>query len=843
MYPKNAASPERIAIGAVVQISDGAVQTSGVSISVKPQGNAASAGGGTTTYEQGIVEYVPTQAETNYTSFTVIAYKTGCIPVSQTIITSSSSVAGTVMLANLAQTILSLAITDGLAVSRSTSNTSAITATGNGTGHGISAVSGSGATGNGINASAASTNGNGISAAGSGTGAGELMTGGATGNGLKVVGGGTSGDGVAITATSGHGINTAGTGTTKHGVHAAGGATTSHGINAVGGGVGHGILATSGGGSTGDGIKAVAASTNGNGLNVAGVGTGAGTLTTGGATGIGLSAVGGATSGDGIKSVTTSGHGLNLAPVGTNMHGLLATGGNGGTSDGIKAAAGTGGVDLRAAITGNITGNLSGSVGSLTGHTVQTGDAYARLGAPAGASVSADIAAVKTQTAAIEVDTGTDLPATLVTIGGYIDTEVAAIYSRIGAPVGASISADIAAVKAETATVLSDTNDIQTRLPAALVSGRMDSSVGAMAADVVTAAAIAAGAIDRATFADDTGLKSIRSNTAQAGASTSITLDASASSVTDFYKNALIVLTGGTGAGQGRYCTAYNGTTKVATVSAWATNPDNTSTFAVIAADAIVGATAPTAAQVADEVQTRTIAAVTLVNGLAANTVNASALASDAVTEIQSGLATAANLATVAGYIDTEVAAILVDTAAIKAKTDNLPSDPADASDVAGAFTTVNTKLDTIDDFLDTEVAAIKAKTDNLPSDPADASVVAGLIAAVETKVDDLPTNAELATALGTADDAVLAAIADKTGYRLSSTGVNDILRTALTEGYAADGATFTLEQALYMLWALAAERAIVSTTLTARKLDGSTSAMTFTLDDDVAPTTQTRAS
>jgi hypothetical protein len=60
---------------------------------------------------------------------------------------------------------------------------------------------------------------------------------------------------------------------------------------------------------------------------------------------------------------------------------------------------------LTANIIGNITGNLSGSVGSLTGHTVQTGDSYARLGAPAGASISADIAAVKTQTAAIEVDT------------------------------------------------------------------------------------------------------------------------------------------------------------------------------------------------------------------------------------------------------------------------------------------------------------------------------------------------------------------------------------------------------------------------------------------------------
>jgi hypothetical protein len=42
---------------------------------------------------------------------------------------------------------------------------------------------------------------------------------------------------------------------------------------------------------------------------------------------------------------------------------------------------------------------------TYTGNTVQTGDAYARLGAPAGASTAADIAAVKTDTAAVKVQT------------------------------------------------------------------------------------------------------------------------------------------------------------------------------------------------------------------------------------------------------------------------------------------------------------------------------------------------------------------------------------------------------------------------------------------------------
>lgn len=48
------------------------------------------------------------------------------------------------------------------------------------------------------------------------------------------------------------------------------------------------------------------------------------------------------------------------------------------------------------------------SVGTAATSTAQTGDAFARLGAPAGASVSADVAAVKSDTAAILVDTGTD---------------------------------------------------------------------------------------------------------------------------------------------------------------------------------------------------------------------------------------------------------------------------------------------------------------------------------------------------------------------------------------------------------------------------------------------------
>lgn len=66
-----------------------------------------------------------------------------------------------------------------------------------------------------------------------------------------------------------------------------------------------------------------------------------------------------------------------------------------------------------------------------------------------------------------------------------------AIYDRIGAPAGASLAADVAAVKGDTVDIEADTQDIQGRLPAALISGRIDATVGAMQTNVMTADAAA----------------------------------------------------------------------------------------------------------------------------------------------------------------------------------------------------------------------------------------------------------------------------------------------------------------------------------------------------------------
>lgn len=182
--------------------------------------------------------------------------------------------------------------------------------------------------------------------------------------------------------------------------------------------------------------------------------------------------------------------------------------------------------------------------------------------------------------------------------------------------------------------------------------------------------------------------------------------------------------------------------------------------FVVVAFDPLASLATPT---------NITAASGVAVSSIAANAVNASALATDAVTEIQSGLATAANLATVASYLDTEIAVILaivqkLDTAlelngglyrfTIAALAQAPAGGGGGATDwtadertalrtILGIPATGTTPevpaagaLKVIDDFLDTEIAAIKAKTDGLPADTS-ASLVAinALVDTVETEV------------------------------------------------------------------------------------------------------------
>jgi hypothetical protein len=75
----------------------------------------------------------------------------------------------------------------------------------------------------------------------------------------------------------------------------------------------------------------------------------------------------------------------------------------------------------------------------------------------------------------------------------------------------------------------------------------------------------------------------LRTGTLQAGGAGTATLDSGASATNDYYNGDILMLVGGTGAGQSRIIDDYVGATKVATLNAgWSLNPDNTTRFVIV---------------------------------------------------------------------------------------------------------------------------------------------------------------------------------------------------------------------------------------------------------------------
>jgi hypothetical protein len=196
------------------------------------------------------------------------------------------------------------------------------------------------------------------------------------------------------------------------------------------------------------------------------------------------------------------------------------------------------------------------------------------------------------------------------------------------------------------------------------------------------------------------------------------------------------------------------------------------------------------------------------------------------------------------------------------------------------------TSLDTLDDLVDTEVGAIKTKTDQLvftvanQVDSNSLSVSAtGIRTAVgmnsanlDSQISGLATPTNITAATGIVLSGVTHTGARIPNVTLTDTTTNStnaptsgdltqtmknsvtaivptaaenfaaVLTTAITESYAADNVAPTLAQAIMLIQQSLHEFAISSTTRTVKKLDGSTTAATFTLDSATAPTSTTRA-
>ena len=67
------------------------------------------------------------------------------------------------------------------------------------------------------------------------------------------------------------------------------------------------------------------------------------------------------------------------------------------------------------------------------------------------------------------------------------------------------------------------------------------------------------------------------------------------------------------------------------------------------------------------------------------------------------------------------------------------------------------------------------------------------------------------------------------------------LLTTQMSEAYAADGVAPTLAQAIFLIQQTIGDFSIAGTTITTKKIDGSATAATYTLDDGTSPTSRTR--
>lgn len=164
-----------------------------------------------------------------------------------------------------------------------------------------------------------------------------------------------------------------------------------------------------------------------------------------------------------------------------------------------------------------------------------------------------------------ELAVGATVGAALTAIDDYVDTEISTIISTLGTPVGASLSVDLAGVQ-------SDTNDIQTRLPAALTGG------GNIKADVL--------AISGGTTSADNLEASTTGIVVGAAIAGTLTVTAMSTNLTettnDHYNGRTIIWTSGNLLGQASTVTDYDGASKVLTYDALTEAPTAADAFVLV---------------------------------------------------------------------------------------------------------------------------------------------------------------------------------------------------------------------------------------------------------------------
>lgn len=463
---------------------------------------------------------------------------------------------------------------------------------------------------------------------------------------------------------------------------------------------------------------------------------------------------------------------------------------------------------------------LADTLTTYTSNTPQSGDAFARLGAPAGASVSADIADLptvsefeaRTLVAASYFDPAADTVANVTTVGTCTTntdmrgTDNAALAATLGTPTDfgsgtSTIAANLQDI-ADNGTAAYDrsTDSLQA------IRDRGDSAWTTAtgfsthsAADVATALGDGSAFTEAGGTGDHLTAINLPNQTMDITGNITGNLSGSVGSVT----GAVGSVTGAVGSVTGNV-----GGNVVGSVASVTGNVGGNVTGSV------------------GSVATGGITAASI----ATDAIDADAIAADAVTEIQSGLSTydgsdtsgtttllSRLTATRAGYLD-NLSAGAVATASKLLKYFQLlfRSDAAIATDNA------------------TELTAINADEGSGAGDYSNQSE------AVESLRDRGDSAWITATGFSTLDAAGVRTAVGLSAANLDTQLTKADLTAALTEAYRSTGATGSAAQLLYEIIAHLGESSISGTTKTIKQLDGSTTAKTYTLDDATNPTSIT---
>jgi len=294
--------------------------------------------------------------------------------------------------------------------------------------------------------------------------------------------------------------------------------------------------------------------------------------------------------------------------------------------------------------------------------------------------------------------------------------------------------------------------------------------------------------VTEATFGAAIGAQIAQVGTLQAGGTSSVTLDATGASATNnAYKYCTLEITSGTGAGECAFITGYTASSKVVTLDPALSVDPSTANYVIRK----LGIDASTPASVATAVW-----AATRAGNATAGSFGEYGFAD--MTRISGDATAADNLEAMVDGTGLTLTNVVVPS--VTTVTGNVNGNVG--GNVTGSVGSVT--------------GAVGSVTGAVGS-------VTGAVASVTAGVTVTTNN-------------------DKTGYALSNAGVDALFTRALTESYAADGAAPTVAQALMMIQQRLGDFAITGTTLTLKKVDGATTAATFTLNDATSPTSITRA-